>query len=79
MSQVDKPSHYQSEGGLEVIDVIEAFLTPEEARGFRIANSLKYILRAGKKDDRATDLAKALWYVNREIGAEAKPESEEDA
>ena len=74
MSQVNKPLHYQTASGMQPIDVIEAF-----DLGFNLGNAVKYILRAGKKDDRATDLAKALWYVNREIGVEAKPESEGDA
>ena len=68
MSQVNKPAHYQTESGMEAIDVIEAFLTPEEARGFRKGNALKYILRSGKKDSMKQDLQKALWYVNREVG-----------
>lgn len=67
MSQVNKPAHYQTESGMEAIDVIEAFLTPEEARGFRKGNSIKYILRAGKKDCKIQDLQKALWYLHREV------------
>lgn len=55
------PSHYKS-GGMECIDVIEAF-----GLGFNLGNSIKYILRAGKKDSAATDLAKARWYLDREL------------
>lgn len=62
---VDHPAHYQSAGGLEVIDVIEAF-----GLGFRLGNAIKYILRAGHKDDRLQDLRKALWYLQREISKE---------
>lgn len=55
------PDHYKS-GGLEAIDVIEAF-----DLNFRLANAVKYILRAGRKGSRRTDLAKAVWYLNREL------------
>ncbi len=60
-NQVNNPSHYQS-NNMEAIDVIEAFQL-----GFNLGNCIKYILRAGKKDDRLTDLKKAMWYLNREI------------
>lgn len=60
---VNSPSHYQSEK-IEVIDVIEAFHLD-----FHLGNAAKYVLRAGKKDPKATkqDLQKAIWYINREI------------
>ena len=57
---VNHPAHYQSEGGLEVIDVIEAF-----GLGFCDGNAIKYILRAGKKGSREEDLKKARWYLDR--------------
>jgi len=58
---VNNPSHYKS-GGIEVIDVIEAF-----ELGFRLANVIKYVLRAGRKGDALEDLEKAAWYLDREI------------
>lgn len=60
---VNHPSHYKS-GGLEAIDVIEAF-----ELGFRLGNTVKYILRAGRKSEARTveDLKKARWYLDREI------------
>lgn len=58
---VNHPPHYRS-GGLEVIDVIEAF-----ELNFRLANSIKYILRANKKGAPKSDLEKARWYLDREI------------
>ncbi len=58
---VHNPSHYKS-GGIEVIDVIEAF-----ELGFRLANVVKYVLRAGRKGDALEDLEKAAWYLDREI------------
>jgi len=58
---VHNPSHYKS-GEIEVIDVIEAF-----ELGFRLANVIKYVLRAGRKGDALEDLEKAAWYLDREI------------
>ena len=67
MSNVDHPNHYQSETGLEVIDVIKAFtseLSGEEA--FCIGNAIKYICRHTKKNG-VEDLEKAVWYLKRVI------------
>ena len=58
---VHNPPHYKS-GGIEVIDVIEAF-----ELNFRLANVVKYVLRAGRKGDALEDLQKAAWYLDREI------------
>lgn len=64
---VNHPSHYQSETGLEVIDVIEAFtfnLTGIEA--FDTANVIKYICRWQCKNG-VQDLKKAAWYIEHLI------------
>ena len=58
---VHNPLHYKS-GGIEVIDVIEAF-----ELGFHLGNVVKYVLRAGRKGDALEDLEKAAWYLDREI------------
>ena len=60
---VNHPSHYTS-GKIEVIDFIE-----DQKLDFHLANALKYICRAGKKDPSKTkeDLEKAVWYLNRYI------------
>lgn len=57
------PGHYKS-GGLEAIDVIEAF-----DLSFCLGNTVKYVLRAGRKTGEATltELKKARWYLDREI------------
>jgi hypothetical protein len=61
---VDHPNHYKS-GGIEAIDVIEAF-----GLGFCLGNTVKYVLRAGRKTpDAIRDLEKARWYIDREIAA----------
>ena len=57
------PTHYGGKDNpYEAIKVIEAW----EA-GFNLGNTLKYISRAGKKDNIIQDLEKALFYLNREI------------
>lgn len=64
-NNVNHPNHYQSESGLEVIDVIKAFtseLSGEEA--FCIGNAIKYICRYSKKNG-TEDLEKAKWYIDR--------------
>lgn len=57
--KVNHPKHYQG-NKFEVIDIIEDFKLD-----FLLGNSIKYILRAGKKEDLAQDLKKAIWYLER--------------
>ncbi len=61
--QVNHPSHYNS-GAIEVIDYIE---DNGWAEGFCLGNAVKYISRAGKKDNESTikDVSKARWYIDR--------------
>lgn len=62
---VNHPKHYTTtDPAYEPIRVIE-----EWALGFNLGNVVKYIARAGKKpgSDRATDLKKAAWYLEREV------------
>lgn len=60
---VNHPSHY-TDGGIETIDFIEAKKLP-----YHLGNAVKYISRAGKKDQNKTieDLQKAVWYIERYI------------
>jgi len=60
---VNSPPHYTS-GGIETIDYMEAKSTPEEFRGHLRLSALKYLSRAGLKDDTLKDLKKAQWYIN---------------
>ena len=60
---VNHPPHYQSESGLEVIDVIDAFL---DWKSVYAGNILKYTLRYKNKNGHE-DLKKAQWYLNRMI------------
>ena len=64
---VNHPSHYQSDSGLEVIDVIEAFTADLQGiEAVCTANALKYVCRWKKKNG-LEDLKKAQWYLNRLI------------
>ena len=57
------PNHYKSHpSGIETIVVTEHF-------NFNLGNSIKYIWRAGLKENEiaSVDLRKALWYLNREL------------
>lgn len=59
---VRSPSHYIAEDGTNVKDVIKSFKL-----GFNLGNVIKYVLRAGKKGDKAIDLKKAVEYLNFEL------------
>jgi len=60
---VNHPLHYGGKDNpYEAIKVIEAW-----GLGFCLGNTIKYISRAGKKDNTIQELEKALWYLKREI------------
>ena len=61
--QVNHPQHYGgADNPYEAIKVIEAW-----ELGFNLGNTVKYLSRAGKKDNIVQDLEKAKWYLEREI------------
>lgn len=62
---INHPPHYRAGSDYETIKVLEAWLTPEQMDGFLLGNALKYLSRAGKKGDAATDYGKTQWYVAR--------------
>lgn len=73
-SPVDHPSHYNGrEDGLECIDVIRHYTCD-------IANAIKYLWRAGLKQDadksarekEIEDLRKAIWYIRDHITHDAE-------
>jgi Protein of unknwon function (DUF3310) len=60
---VNHPAHYGgADNPYEAIKVIDAW-----DLGFCLGNTVKYISRAGKKDDFLEDLKKARWYLDWEI------------
>ena len=69
-SHVNSPKHY-NKGKIEVIEYIE-----DQDLGFCLGNAIKYISRAGSKQDfegqdqitkTVEDLRKAIWYIERRI------------
>lgn len=64
--QVKHPEHYNSSiNGLETIDVMEGAVNVKDTvkSGFRKMTAVKYICRAGLKDDRIKDINKAIEYL----------------
>ena len=73
MNENEKVNHpeYYAGSNIEVIDYIE-----DKNLGFCLGNAVKYISRAGKKQDydgqdqkkkTVEDLQKAIWYIERRI------------
>lgn len=59
---VNRPSHYTEGRKYEPIEVITDWKLD-----FCLGNALKYISRAGRKQDEIEDLKKAQWYIERKI------------
>jgi hypothetical protein len=64
--EIKWPKHYNT-SSIQPIDAIESWKLD-----FRLANVIKYVARAGKKNPEKTkqDLEKAIWYLNRYIEKE---------
>lgn len=63
VDMVNHPTHYTSDpSGIECIQITRH-------RNFNIGNAIKYLWRAGIKDDskQIEDLEKAIFYINDEI------------
>jgi len=63
MEEQKKPTHYETDATYDVIDICKTYNL-----NFNKGNVLKYVCRAGKKDDEIKDLRKAIDYIEREIG-----------
>ena len=85
--QVDKkdavinPNHYDMMGA-NTIEILAAAMTEAEWRGFCLGNTLKYRIRAGKKDDLQQDIDKAnnyerLYEKHKHLCRKDKEKSEE--
>lgn len=66
--KINHPSHY-NQGSIETIDLIEDW-----DLDFCLGNTIKYISRAGFKENNSVeqDLKKAYWYLKRGIGTICK-------
>lgn len=61
MTDAINPPHYQDHpSGIQCIQITEHM-------NFCLGNAIKYIWRAGLKNDAIEDLEKARWYIDREI------------
>ena len=65
LDNVNHPSHYQSDDGIECIDAIRAALGREGFIAHCRGTAIKYAWRSGKKSAHAEDLRKAAWYLER--------------
>ena len=65
------PNHYIGTGGIQVKDVMKAFMSPERYAGFCQGNIIKYILRYKKKNG-LIDLEKCHDYLDELIDIEKK-------
>lgn len=61
---INNPSHY-NRNGIESIDVLKAYLTPEEFRGYLKGTQIAYLLRSPYKKQEKDDILKAQWYADR--------------
>ena len=62
---VNHPDHYGGKNNqYEAIKVINAWNYDKD---FYLGNAVKYLSRAGKKDDTIQDLRKAIWYIEQKI------------
>jgi hypothetical protein len=63
MEAVNHPQHYGGENNpYEAIKIILA-----HDLNFNRGNVIKYVLRAGKKENEIEDLKKAMFYLNQEL------------
>jgi hypothetical protein len=60
---VHQPAHY-TVGGIETIDYMMAKSSPEEFKGHLRLTALKYLSRAGHKDNILQEYEKAAVYLN---------------
>jgi len=57
--------HYKSD--IQPWNAMQAWMTEEEFRGFLVGNAIKYLARAGKKDNNTlkSDILKARHYLDK--------------
>lgn len=59
---INHPSHYAEGRKYEPIDVIEDW-----GLDYHLGTVVKYVSRAGRKDDELQDLKKCRWFLDRKI------------
>jgi hypothetical protein len=63
MNKINSPAHY-TYGGIEAIDYMAAKSTAEELRGYLRLSVIKYLSRAGHKDDTLQEYKKAAVFLD---------------
>jgi len=56
--------HYQKMD-IQPWDAMQAWMTPEQFKGFLVGNCIKYVARAGKKGSYREDIEKAQHYLEK--------------
>jgi hypothetical protein len=75
MNNIDHPEHYTN-GGIETIDYIRAKTEKDGGFiGYLRGNAIKYLSRAGKKNNTIEDLKKAKWMIDKMI-TELEPDED---
>jgi hypothetical protein len=59
----DPQSNYYDAGGIDVLDIIKAKLTPAQYEGYLLGNAIKYTTRLNFKGTRDRDAQKAANYI----------------
>ena len=62
MAETTKGPSYYKRGSIDVWDFIR-----DQRLNFHLGNAIKYICRAGYKDSKIDDLAKAIHYLSNEL------------
>ena len=61
---MNEPDYYTSNGLSPIGAFKQGLISKDEYRGFLIGNVIKYVIRAGKKEDAVKDLNKAKTYLD---------------
>lgn len=67
-TETSKPAHYDT--AIDTIAFAKANFSREQVEGFMRINAIKYLQRAGKKDDKMSDLRKSAHYLQMLIEME---------
>lgn len=80
LKNVEHPSHYNRNGGMECIDEMLLIFGQKAVEDFCLCNAWKYRYRAADKNG-AEDLAKSDWYLRKykELKENARNELKENA
>lgn len=61
---VNHPSHYET-GKFECIEVMKEIYGVEAVQNFCLLNAFKYLYRCENKNNKAEDIKKANWYLEK--------------